>query len=116
MNLFILRQAPYQNSLAREAIDMALAFAAFDQDVSLLFMGDGVFQLLEHQDTQHQGVRNIAKTLDSLSLFDINNVYVCYETLRQKQLDMTLLKPQVRSIQASEIEKLISLSDKVFSF
>lgn len=116
MNLFILRQAPYQNSLAREALDMALAFAAFDQEICLLFMGDGVFQLLEYQDTQNQGVRNIAKTLDSLSLFDINKVYVCHETLRKKQLDITLLKPLARSIQASEIEKLISLSDKVFNF
>ena len=46
------RKPPYGNSLAREAIDIALATAAFDQALTLLFSEDGVFQLLDQQNSQ----------------------------------------------------------------
>lgn len=51
--LFILRQSPYHGSLAREALDMALAFAAFDENVQLLFLDDGVFSITERPRQQH---------------------------------------------------------------
>lgn len=116
MNLFILRQTPYSSHLAREALDMALAFAAFDQEVALLFMGDAVYQLVEQQNTQQHGVKNIAKTLDSLALFDIEKIYICHESLKQRQLDKVQIKPFVQQLQAVDIERLISLSHKVFNF
>lgn len=117
MNLFILRQAPYSSSLAREALDMALAFAAFDQEVALLFMGDAVYQLLELQNSQGQGVKNIAKTLDSLALFDINKTYVCQQSLKQRQLaEHANMKTFVQAIDSAEIQRLIASSHKVFNF
>ncbi len=47
--LFISRHAPYGSSLARDALDAVLASSAYDQQLSLLFMDDGVFQLLKNQ-------------------------------------------------------------------
>jgi tRNA 2-thiouridine synthesizing protein C len=51
--LLVSRHAPYGNSTARESIDIALAAAAYDQDIGILFMDDGVFQLLKNQQSQH---------------------------------------------------------------
>lgn len=116
MNLFILRQSPYSSQLAREALDMALAFAAFDQEVAILFMGDGVYQLLEQQSTLQHGVRNIGKSLDSLALFDIEKVFICAKSLKQRQLQDTALKPLGKKLQPREIGHLISDSHKVFNF
>ena len=56
--LLLIRHSPYGSSLARASIDVALAAAAFDQAVSLLFVGDGVLQLLPEQRTEQQGVQN----------------------------------------------------------
>ena len=48
--LFLLRQAPYAGSNALEALEAALVAGVFDQNVSVLFKDDGVWQLAKDQD------------------------------------------------------------------
>ena len=73
--LIVVRRAPYGSSLARTALDTALAAAAFDQPVDLLFLGDGVLQLQAGQDTAALGLKNCGRLLASLPLYDIDKVY-----------------------------------------
>ena len=47
--LIISRQAPWAGPGANEALDIVLAGGAFDLPVALLFMDDGIFQLLANQ-------------------------------------------------------------------
>ena len=61
--LVVVRHSPYGSSLARASLDVALAAAAFEQPVKLLFMGDGVLQLLPGQDSQAIGQKNIGRLL-----------------------------------------------------
>lgn len=74
--LIVFRSAPYSDSLARAGLDMALAAAAFEQPVSVLFIGEGVLQLLPAQDTNDLGTRNLGKTLASLPLYGVETLYV----------------------------------------
>ncbi len=74
--LVVSRHAHPGSSLPRSALDTALAAAAFDQPVTLLFQGEGVLQLLPAQDARAAGVRNLRKVIDSLPLYDIETVYV----------------------------------------
>ena len=73
--LVIIRHSPYGSSLGRAALDTALAMAAFEQPVDILFMGDGVAQLLPQQDSSAIGVKNIGKLLGSLPLYGIDFAY-----------------------------------------
>ena len=73
--LVISRQPP-GHSLARSALDTTLALAVFDLPVTLLLQGDGVLQLLPEQDGSALGVRSLGKLLDSLPLYDIEQVHV----------------------------------------
>ena len=43
--LYVNRRAPHGTVYAHEALEVVLIGAAFDQDVSLAFIDDGVFQL-----------------------------------------------------------------------
>lgn len=113
--LFILTQSPYQSSLAREALDFALASAAFNQQVSLLFMGDGVFQLLADQQSQ-SGKKNIEKTLSSLALFDIESVYYHEACALERHIIAAELSLNATPSNAKEIQLLIHTADKVFNF
>lgn len=115
-HLFILRHSPYQNQLAREALDMALAFAAFDQSVSLVFCGDAVFQLLKQQSTEQHGVKNIEKTLAALPIYDIEQVFVCEASLAQRGLTLAKLSVTAKAIDSANLQALIHRSDKVFNF
>lgn len=74
--LLIVRRSPYGSSLARAALDVALATAAFEQPLSLLFLGDGVLHLMPAQDTQARGVKNLGRQLAAFPLYGIESVYV----------------------------------------
>ena len=49
--LYINRKAPVGTIYALESLEVVLIGAAFEQDVSLAFLDDGVFQLMNGQDT-----------------------------------------------------------------
>ena len=49
--LYVNRRAPHGTVYAHEALEVVLIGAAFDQDVSLAFIDDGVFQLKKDQYT-----------------------------------------------------------------
>ena len=85
--LVIVRHSPYGSSLARSGLDTALAVAAFGQPVALLFLGDGVLQLLPAQDSKTIGRRNIGKLLASLPLYDIESVFVDAESAHRYRID-----------------------------
>ena len=44
--LFLLRSPPYAGARAYETLEVLLVAAVFDQEVSVLFADDGVYQLL----------------------------------------------------------------------
>ena len=48
--LYLNRKAPYGTIYAWESLEVVLIGAAFDQEVSLLFVDDGVYQLTKGQD------------------------------------------------------------------
>ena len=56
--MYVNRKAPYGTIYALESLEVVLIGAAFDQDVSLAFMDDGVFQLAKGQKTEGIGMKN----------------------------------------------------------
>ena len=50
--MFVNRRAPYGTIYALEGLEMVLITGAFDQDVSVVFMDDGVFQIVKGHDTK----------------------------------------------------------------
>lgn len=114
--LFLFSQSPYQNALAREALDMALAFAAFGEQVSLVFLHNGVFQLIAQQESSIIQQKNISKTLQALAMYDINHIYVQEESLHEYALENTPLCIQPQAINQAQLQTLLSQADKVLSF
>jgi len=95
--LYLLQQAPYLDARAFEAIDALLVAAAFEQEVSLLFRGAGVLQLLSDQ--APAGQRNLAKVLTSLDTYEVNRIYADAEdlTARRLTIDDCIISPQLLS-------------------
>ena len=54
--------------------------------MELLFLGDGVLQLLADQDGKRIGLKNSGKTLSSLPLVDVEKVYVDAEAMSRHGL------------------------------
>ncbi|MEB0042088.1 MULTISPECIES: sulfurtransferase complex subunit TusC [unclassified Pseudomonas] len=82
--LIISRQAPWSGPGAREALDIVLAGGAFDLPIGLLFMDDGVFQLLPEQTATELQQKDLTANLKALSLFGIDDIYACGDSLAER--------------------------------
>jgi tRNA 2-thiouridine synthesizing protein C len=114
--LLLIRHSPYGSSLARASIDVALAAAAFDQAVSLLFVGDGVLQLLPDQDGEERGVRNLGRLLTSLPLYDIEQVYVDAEAAARYRLDLDAAPVTANALDREAMSQLLLSHDHLLGF
>jgi tRNA 2-thiouridine synthesizing protein C len=74
--LYVNRKAPHGTVYALESLEVVLIGAAFEQDVSLAFLDDGVFQLIKKQVTTGIGVKNFAPTYRALGDYDVKKVFV----------------------------------------
>lgn len=114
--LIICRRPPYGESYAREALDAALATAAFDQPIALLFLGDGITQLLSTQDSAAIGEKSFEKQLSALPLYDINAIYVDAVALQQRGLNTADLSLPAQTVSDTEIAALLKDHDVVLNF
>lgn len=114
--VIVIRQTPYGSSLARAGIDAALATAAFDQPVELLFMGNGVLQLLPEQGSEALGLKNLGKLLGSLPLYDIETVNVDATAIERFHLNPAELILPVTLLDGPAIHALLSQADHLMGF
>ena len=114
--MFLNRKAPYGTVYALEGLEVVLISAAFDQDVSLAFIDDGVFQLTKGQNTKGVEMKNFSPTYRALEGYDIEKLYVERESMEARGLseDDLLVDVQVKS--AAEMGMLMNEQDVVISF
>jgi tRNA 2-thiouridine synthesizing protein C len=114
--LYVNRHAPYGTGYAQEGLEVVLIGAAFDQDVSVVFADDGVFQLKKGQDTKELGMKNFSPTYRALEMYDVEKLYVEKESLEARGLTEEDLVVPVEVMSNSEIGKLMEQQDVVLSF
>lgn len=114
--LLIFRHGPYGNKLSRAGLDVALAAAAFDQQINTLFMDDGVWQLLPDQDAAAIDSKNIHSTLQSMPLYDLESFHVDSSSLAVRQLEPEQLDGKLVLLNPEELAGFIDRHDQVLSF
>ncbi|WP_252275171.1 sulfurtransferase complex subunit TusC [Pseudomonas subflava] len=94
--LIISRQAPWAGPSTREALDIALAGGAFDLPLGLLFLDDGVFQLVAGQQAAALQQKDLTANLQALPLFGVEELFVSSRSLTERGLiDAQLILPAV---------------------
>lgn len=73
--LVIIHSTPYGNSRAKEAIDYILTCSAYDQNIGVLFLGDGRYCLTPNQSSGSIAQKNISKQLSAFELYGIEHIY-----------------------------------------
>lgn len=112
--LVITSSAPYGTAQAREATDLALAAALFDQKVSLLLQSDGVFQLLQDQNPAEIEQKNLSAMQQALPLYDVEDLFYCADSLQERGIDQNRLALPAKALSRSEIALLIRQQDHIF--
>ena len=128
--MYINRKAPYGTIYAWESLEVVLIGAAFEQEVSLAFLDDGVFQLTKGQDTKGIGMKNFSPTYTALGDYEINKIYVEKESLEERGLTLDDLqhlvwedededyaeKDSIRLVSRRELGDLMAEQDVLFNF
>jgi tRNA 2-thiouridine synthesizing protein C len=114
--LYVNRKAPYGTIYALESLEVVLIAAAFDQDVSLAFIDDGVYQIVKGQHTKGIDVKNFSPTYRALEGYDIEKLYVEKESMEARGLTEADFLVDVKVLGASEMADLMATQDVVLSF
>jgi tRNA 2-thiouridine synthesizing protein C len=114
--MFVNRKAPYGTIYALEGLEVVLISAAFDQDVSLAFVDDGIYQLVKGQQTKAIETKNFSPAYRALEGYDIEKLYVEREALERRGLAEQDLLVDVQVLSSAELADLMAAQDVVISF
>ena len=114
--MFVNRKAPYGTIYALESLEVVLIAATFDQDVSLVFLDDGVYELLKGQNTKAVGIKNFSPTYRALDGYDVEKLYVERESLEARGLSEEQLLVDVEVLSSAQMGELMAQQDVVLSF
>ena len=128
--MYVNRKSPYGTIYALESLEVVLITAAFDQDVSLVFTDDGVYQLMKNQNTEGIGMKNFSATYSALVDYEVKKVYIDKESLEERGLSLSDLqelvwedededyaeKSLINLVSRSELSEIMNNQDVVLSF
>lgn len=113
---YINRKAPYGTVYALESLEVVLISAAFEQDVSVVFIDDGIYQLTKGQDTDGIGMKNFSPTYRALEMYDVEKLYVEKESLEERGMTVDDLIVPVEVLSSAQLQDLVEDQDVVLSF
>ena len=114
--LYVNSKAPYGTIYALESLEVVLIGAAFEQDVSLAFVGDGVYQLAKGQNTKAVEVKNFSPTYRALEDYDVTKLYVDEEALKARGLTADDLVVPVEVVNAQRMVEIMEGQDVILRF
>ncbi len=128
--MYVNRRAPYGTIYALETLEVVLIGAAFEQDVSLAFLDDGVYQIVKGQDTTGIGMKNFSPAYRALGDYEVSKLYVEKESLEERGLTVADLmeityededddwaeKPSIRVVDRSELTEIMADQEVILSF
>ena len=128
--LYLNRKAPYGTIYAWESLEVVLIGAAFDQEVSVMFLDDFVYELVKGQNTAAIGMKNFSPTYRTLGDYEVKNIYVDRDSLEARGLsedDLVAVAWEdidtgeereniVEVVDTARITELMEETDCIFSF
>jgi tRNA 2-thiouridine synthesizing protein C len=117
--MYLNRRAPYGTIYALESLEVVLIGAAFDQDVSLAFVDDGVYQLKKDHKTSVTsgiGVKDFSKTYRALEDYDVEKLYVDKKSMEERGLTTDDLIVSVEVLDDQQMADLMEQQDVILSF
>jgi len=113
--LFVLRKSAHSGAYAQEMLDIILTTAVFDQEVGILLLDDGVFQLKSGQHPENVGMKDTAAIFKALEIYDVKDIYTEVESLQERGLKLADLCLPVQAVPRKDIAGLMKRFDVVYA-
>ena len=115
---FLFRTAPHGNAISREGLDALLAATAFcdEEEIGVFFIDDGVLNLLDEQNPEVLLQKDFIRTFKLLDLYDIEQRFVCADSLDQYNVQTEQLIISAEKIDRTSLINKLRQAEKVFTF
>lgn len=114
--MVVFRTAPYGGNYSFEGLENVLIMGAYDQDVSVLFIDDGVLAIKKGMDNSGTGIKDFSPTFRALEAYDIEKIFIDRESMESRgvSLEDLVIEPEV--IEANAVEKMMEEQKNFFMF
>lgn len=113
--MLIQRHSPFNSSHGRESFDLAMALAAVEHKVTLLFMADAVYQLMTINDTAALQLKPYQHGFKLFDLYEIDQVLVCKASMQLRGITAADLAINVTVADHSHIQDCITQQHQVIT-
>jgi len=114
--MFVMRKAPHGSIYIQEGLEVILIMAAYEYDICVLFMDDGVFAVKKEQQTAELGMKDFSKTFRALGGMDIEKLYVHKDSMEARGLTQDDFIVETEVLTSEEIAKMIEEQDVLLPF
>lgn len=114
--LIINRKPPWLGVSVHEIADIALSGGSLNLPISILFMDDGVFQILERDIPSAVGERDLSANLKSLPLFGVDQIFSCGYSLKSRGcISFKLILESIKILNLKEVRETIQSHHQVIT-
>lgn len=114
--MYLFRSAPHGSSAGREGVDALLAASAYSENIQVLFVGDGVLQLLPDQQPDGILSKHYAPMFKLFELYDIEQVYVCQTSLQERGVEAIELLIDAEYLTPQQVAQHLAQAGKILTF
>lgn len=114
---FVFATPPHGLTNGREGLDALLATAALSEDIGVFFIGEGILQLFPDQKPSAIMSRHYTAAFALLPIYDLDNIYVCSESLTELGFreDINWIVP-VKIVDSKAFRMVLSDYNQVLTF
>lgn len=112
----LMRRAPYGTVYTAEGFRTMMGVAVFEMDISVVFLDDGVYALMEGQDPEKLDMKPLGDAFPMLPEFDVAKFYVHDESLAERGLTPDDLVMDVEVVNSAEVSQILETAGKVLPF
>jgi tRNA 2-thiouridine synthesizing protein C len=114
--MFLLQKAPHGTIYALEGLEAVLIFCAYEQEITVLFMDDGIYSLKKGQDTTELGTKEFSATYRVLDDYGVTRVCVDKASMGIRGLRPEDLIIDVEFLTEEDIILLMKEQDVILPF
>lgn len=115
----LFTQPPFGSAVSREGLDALLAASAFcnEDEIAILFLNDGVFNLLAHQQPNEILQKDHIATFKLIELYDLTECFVCQQSVQARGLEKAdWVLSEMNFVERSEIFTKLQMAEKILTF
>lgn len=114
--MLVMRKAPHGTIYSYEGLEYVQIASAYDTEISMAFIGDGVYALKKDQDTSEIGIKGFIKTYRTLPDLDVEKLYVDKRSMEERGLTPDDFPVDVIVTESAELNRLMGEQHALFPF